>query len=737
MKMAPNTNDATVPKDAWGIRFLARRDLQFTRCVDKHETWNAFDPVTRQSTRIGLIEYLILSRVNGRRTLRQLTESLFEDNIPIEADSIAVVAARLQSMGLLRTSEVAKATSSSIRTFQQVVSSFVVWQVRGVNPDTLLRHIAPKCGFLFSKPAVFAWCTLMSVTAAFVSLDFVRISEQTATWQGTLMGASGLAFGGWLLAVFLVTRALHELGHAIACHRQGVRCPDIGLLFIMCAPCVYCDVSESWRLPRRSQRAAVAAGGMYIELIVATVASWIWLATVDSPVNTLALQAMCVCSISTILINANPLMRFDGYYILADWLDEVNLRSKADRLLLTQVSDWALGKVQQSNRSRTTRRDYMLMLFSAAGWCYRSLLALAIAGGITMLWSGWNLVWVGRALGCAILISWWGIPMIGFVKSLGLEASRRGRRSRLAIIMAAFVVIVAVAPVPTRRVAKGWVRPKMMQGIYASETATLVDCSVNDGQIVSEGQELFRFRDENLAAALVSSSAAVRNARTQYASMRRSRDMYGYDIDLTPYATRTEALENQVSATRKRYEELTLSAVVGGTIVAGEAIQPRELTGNSAAYTDASVTSRSTWCSRQQIGRTVQAGTLLASIRGDDYLAVVPLSAEQLRDVAVGTRCKLRLVDAHRSVIAGTVSNVVRLDANPATTGSSSPVHSQPASTQTTAGTSYAAIIELPHQSGELRFCDEAVDVVFHTQSTSLFQLARVWLIKNLRFLSQ
>ncbi len=93
-----------------------------------------------------------------------------------------------------------------------------------------------------------------------VLLEFQRLETQATAWQWILHPVQG----GSLFIIFLVTRALHELGHALVCKRHGVRCPDIGLFVILGAPCVYCDVSESWQLPNRWQRAAVAAAGMYV-----------------------------------------------------------------------------------------------------------------------------------------------------------------------------------------------------------------------------------------------------------------------------------------------------------------------------------------------------------------------------------------------------------------------------------------------------------------------------------------
>ena len=180
----------------------------------------------------------------------------------------------------------------------------------------------------------------MLVVLLLVLADFERLIDQAHLWQWIIKPSSGSA----LFVIFVVTRAIHELGHALILTRFGGRSPDIGVIFMLGAPCVYCDVTESWRLPHAWQRAAVAAGGMLAESMVATLAAVVWLMTVEGAVNTLALQTMVVCSISTWLVNANPLMRFDGYYILSDWCDEPNLRLRADECAMRWLKRLVLGR---------------------------------------------------------------------------------------------------------------------------------------------------------------------------------------------------------------------------------------------------------------------------------------------------------------------------------------------------------------------------------------------------------
>ena len=118
----------------------------------------------------------------------------------------------------------------------------------------------------------------------------------------------------------------------------------MGALFLCLSPALYCNVSDAWTLPNKWHRIIISAAGIYVELIIAALATFVWWNTPAYPfVNNLSLSLMVVCSVSTVVFNANPLMRYDGYYVLADWLEIPNLREKANRFLTNLVLDRCLG----------------------------------------------------------------------------------------------------------------------------------------------------------------------------------------------------------------------------------------------------------------------------------------------------------------------------------------------------------------------------------------------------------
>ena len=143
------------------------------------------------------------------------------------------------------------------------------------------------------------------------------------------------AANNWfLLAIVLgVTKVLHEFGHGLACKRFGGRCHEMGLMFLVLTPCLYANVSDSWLLKSKWKRAFIAAAGMYVELVIASIAVFVWWFSIPGLVHHLALNVIVVCSVSTLIFNANPLLRYDGYYILADLMEIPNLRQKSSAML--------------------------------------------------------------------------------------------------------------------------------------------------------------------------------------------------------------------------------------------------------------------------------------------------------------------------------------------------------------------------------------------------------------------
>ena len=723
------------PATIWSMQFLARRDLRIQKSVDGRRSacFNVLDPITRQSYRIGEFERAVLLSLHNSRTLRQAFQWLRRIPEFAAASEQQLLAAvdQLRRCGLVRATQERASTDSSLarNKAQATLSNFVVWQLRGLQPDAWLGRLAPYTDALFSTAAVRCWLMLAFVTCIGVLLEFPRLTSQSHSWQWIVHPVQGSA----LFAVFIVTRALHELGHAVVCKRHGVRCPDIGLFMILGAPCVYCDVSESWQLPSRWQRAAVAAAGMYVELVVATLAAWVWMLTIEGPVNTVALQTMFVCSISTVLINANPLMRFDGYYILSDVLDEPNLRGRADGIAETWLHNLVLGKRSLATKA-AHRRDHVMQIllcaFSWSGWVYRAGMSFAIAALLVAIYESWQLVWVGRCVAVLILFSWWGLPSVKLGQSLWQAAKRTNARRRLLVVAGLFLGCICLLPVPYRQFATGWTQPVKMQGVFVSTAGTLEPSSKlpKSGEWVDEGHELFQIHDASSLLAQVRAEGLVSRAQARVDAKKRSPS-----DELKESNKALENAELMLDRINKDIANLKLKAPQSG----------RLLVMNAAAETgplaDSAKTTTCTWDHPTQRGRFVPTATMLAAVCDERSMAVVPLTDQQLEWIAAGTEARVRCLSRPGEVFYCRVLDIVNLhDAVPTqrllNTDLTQSATSASAHNSSHRAANAAARIELPE---EIHFASGVrIDAVFVAPSKTLAQLVARWLQQNLRWLS-
>ena len=182
----------------------------------------------------------------------------------------------------------------------------------------------------------------------------------------------------WLAITLCVTKILHEFGHGLSCKHFGGECHEIGVMFLVLTPCLYCNVSDSWMLPNRWHRAAIGAAGMYVELVLASICTFIWWFTEPGPLNYICLNVMFISSVSTVMFNANPLLRYDGYYILSDILEIPNLRQKASTILNRKLGKWCLGLEEPEDPFLPKRKQWLFATYTVASAIYRWVVTFSI-----------------------------------------------------------------------------------------------------------------------------------------------------------------------------------------------------------------------------------------------------------------------------------------------------------------------------------------------------------------------
>jgi putative peptide zinc metalloprotease protein len=411
------------------------------------------------------------------------------------------------------------------------VHHYLFFRVPLVHPEPFLRWLHPRVPFLFSTTF---W--LITVAAAMLGgLLAWRQWDVVASYGQGLTEIGGLAS---LLGVLVGVKVLHELGHGLAATRFGVRVPTMGLAFLVMTPMAYTDVNEAWKLVPRRPRLWIGAAGVLAELAVAAWATLAWCLLPDGALRHAAFLLAAVTWIKSLLINISPIMRFDGYYLLSDYLDLPNLHSRAFALARWRLRELLFDLGQPPPEKFPPRLSQGLIAFAWFVWIYRLIIFLGIAFFIYHFFF--------KAIGVllfAIEILWFILLPICTEMKIWHQQRRAIRRAgRWRWSLAALVGLLALAaiPLPQRVRLSGLLSPQDEYRIVSPAGSQVAALALVDGAAVAAGQPLAelvspelnqrllrsRAREDALAAELAAASVdATQRARvpTLQASLATAR----------------------------------------------------------------------------------------------------------------------------------------------------------------------------------------------------------------------
>jgi putative peptide zinc metalloprotease protein len=296
--------------------------------------------------------------------------------------------------------------------------------------------------------------------------------------------------------VYPVVKALHELGHAYATRRWGGEVHEIGIMLLVLSPVPYVDATSAWGFKDKYRRMAVGAAGIAVELFLGSLALFVWLAVEPGVVRTVAYNVMLICGVSTLLFNGNPLLRFDGYYVLADAIEIPNLGSRSNQYLGYLFQRYALGVRDAESPARTTGERCWMVAYGITSFLYRVFITFVIV-----------LFIAGQFFVIGVLLAIWAVatqvvtPLAKSVSFLATSPRLRRRRGRALATGAAIVVAVAVllfvAPFPSWTRTEGivWVpeEAQVRAGAdgFVERLLAPVDSEVVSGQPLVQAEEPF------------------------------------------------------------------------------------------------------------------------------------------------------------------------------------------------------------------------------------------------------
>ena len=415
-----------------GLKVSLRPTVEVRKQYFRGERWYVLeDPFNNQFFRLRPEAYDFVSRLRPDRTVEAVWEECLSrspDDAPGQEDAIQLLG-QLYFANLLYFD--APGDSEALferyrkrreRQIRSTLLSVMFMRIPLLDPDPFLKRVMPLLRVLVSPLAALVWFAVVGTALKVVIDNFDGAANQTQA----ILAPDNLAL---LYLGLVVVKTVHEFGHAIVCRRFGGEVHTMGVMLLVFTPLPYMDATSSWAFRSRWSRALVGAAGMISELFVAALATFVWANTGAGAVNSLAYNMMFVASISTVIFNINPLLRFDGYYILSDLVDIPNLSSRSFGQLKHMLERYGFGYRQSSSPAETVREGSFLAGFGVLSAIYKVIVFVGI-----VLFVADKLFLAGLVMAAVCVFAWMVVPLVRLIKYIAMGPHLARQRARVAAV---------------------------------------------------------------------------------------------------------------------------------------------------------------------------------------------------------------------------------------------------------------------------------------------------------------
>ncbi|MCR6629894.1 MAG: hypothetical protein NVV74_07475 [Magnetospirillum sp.] len=479
-------------------------------------TWTLHDPAAHRFLRIGWAEFEILSRW-GLGDAQAVSRSISaETMLTVSPADVLEVGRFCEKADLLWSGGeagagrlLAQLAARRVSAAKWLLKNYLFLRIRLLDPDRLLSALLPWVAWAFHP--LFPLGLLLAAGGGLylVGRQWERFTH-TLSWAFTLEGAAVAA-----LALSL-TKVAHEMGHGLAAKRFGCRVPAMGVALLVLWPVLWTDVTDAWKLTDRRQRLSIDAAGMAAEIILAVAASLLWAVLPDGPGRSAMFLLAGSTWLLTLAVNLNPLMRYDGYFLLSDLLDEPNLQDRSFALARWWLRERLFGFGDAPPENPRPGRRNLLVAYALAVWVYRFFLFL----GIALLVYHLAFKLLGLFL-MAVEIGWFILRPIW--AELGVWRLRRAdvRWKRNTVVFAAFGTVLLLAlllPWYGHVSAPALLRPERQTTLYTAQPGQVVQVA-GEGQVVAEGTPLFVLQSPDLEFRRRKAEAQIEGLRNHLAGL--------------------------------------------------------------------------------------------------------------------------------------------------------------------------------------------------------------------------
>ncbi|MCO8120399.1 hypothetical protein NHH03_01525 [Stieleria sp. TO1_6] len=648
------------------LQLRRRFDLEiYPQRRRSRRVWVIKDPMSLRYFQFREEEFAILQWLDGNTTLEQLKTRFEKQFAPqrMTVSKLHAFVAGLHRNGLVLSDVPGQGEQLLLRHRRQQRSDWtsslanpLAIRLPGIDPARFLNWLYPKLWWVFTP----------TMAAACIALVLIALTVMLSNLHGfgtRLAEVNGLLSPGNLICLAIalaLTKVIHEIGHAIACKHYGGHCHELGVMFLVFTPCLYCNVTDAWKLPNRWHRVAISSAGILVEVVLAALCALMWWFSAPGLLNTVCLNVMLICSVGTLLLNGNPLLRYDGYYVLSDALELPNLWQDSRARLQRLLYRWVLG-IEPGNSMSLGNHSGMLLVYAIASTAYRVLVLASILYLVYRICKPHGLLFLAQALAILLLVGVCSGPINVLWRMMTDPVFRRRIKPKRIVfsmgLLGALIAGCCWVPLPCRIAAPVMIEPLDARRVYVSVPGTLRE-SIGVGASVQPGDPLARLENidiqrdlEKVHGQVLSQQLRLRNLE----SMRTQDDQVAAQLPaakqiLLDLQQRLRQLENDEAA-------LALTAPVAGQILPPPSVQLVSQTDQELGVWSGSP------LDRQNLGSLLERKTLYCMIgQPDQFEAVVYIDQADIPYVHQNQRVSLLLETAGGSVIQGTIREVARIN---------------------------------------------------------------------------
>ena len=642
------------------VPLRARRDVVVKKIDFQGVTHYVIkDPVGLTYHRLRADQYRVLTLLDGWKNLENIRDELVRE-FPAIAPTLTetqMLVADLHQKGLaysIRPGQaVARIEQKRKKRRQKIISTFtniLSLRLPGWDPDRFLTAMVPWTRWMFHPVTAV-------VAILFVVSSWLLLAIQFRAFQAGLPAFN--QFFGWPNLIFLwmtlaCSKIIHEFGHGLSCKMFGSECHEMGVMLLVGSPCLYCDVSDSWMLKNKWSRILIGAAGMIIEVVLSAFAIFFWWLTEPGLFHFLCLNIFFVTTITTVIFNANPLMKLDGYYMLSDFLEIPNLRPKADKLTREWLSQLCLGIEPRHDPFMPQTNRHWFIIYAIASKFYGWFVLFGILMFLYTVLKPYGLQSLGQSMAV--------FSIMGIVVQMAMNAYQlvvtprekpiqKWRLAATVVFLAAVLIPLGMIPIPFIQWAAFLIEPYDVRHVVTKVSGELIELNVQPGDHVTEGQRLAvlhdpRLDDEKLRLTM-QKDVLEKSKQNAWAVNDRA--------DMAMSEEMLDSVNDQLEKLLEKMSHLVIVAPASGTVIA-PARRP-------APKIEQARTRLGSWTGTplepKNFGEFLEERTELLSIAPSKKMqAILYLDQADRHDVYVGLEVGLKFDHMPNHVFRGTISQI-------------------------------------------------------------------------------